>query len=99
MSFANWEMEVVENPIVPVVEIARPVPRLKVDECTPPIVIEEVVIYPTSFAKAPRLFGRLMTILPEEVVTEKAFEDEARLKVKVLPATWLMVVVAGAAVI
>jgi hypothetical protein len=52
-----------------------------------------------SFVKAETLFGRLITIFPDEVVTEKAFEDEARLKVKVGPVTWLIVVVPAADVI
>jgi hypothetical protein len=72
---------------------------LKVDDWIPPILIEEVVMKPLSLAKAPRLFGRLIVRFPEEVDIEKAFEDDARAKVNVGPATWLIVVVPGAEVI
>lgn len=54
------------NPIVPVEEMARLVPRLKVEEAVPPMTMEDVVMYPELFVHC-EMFGEAKFPVPRPV--------------------------------
>jgi hypothetical protein len=66
LSFLNCEMDVVAKPIVPVGEILSPIPKPKVLDCVPPILIEEVVMNPCGL--------RNVAVIFEPVAALKAIE-------------------------